>query len=234
MSSLTAAAPPELDAFTRFCARVLTAEDGRPFLIEDFQRQFLADHFGGVRELVVIAPKKQGKTSLLAALSLYHVLSTPFADAIVVAASRDQAGNLLRQVVGFVARSPALAGRVKVKQREIVSETLGGRIRVLASDVDTTDGERPTLAVVDELHRHRSPDLYGVLRDGLGRARGGWCASRPPGMTRARRWASCARRRTRCPDWSARARTATSPTATSRFTSGRLTLTPTSTTSSSC
>lgn len=171
-SSPASEAPGELDAFCRFCSAVLTAEDGRPFVIEEFQRTVLADHFGGARELVVIAPKKNGKTSLLAALALYHLLSTPFADAIVVAASRDQAGNLLRQIVGFVQRSPALQGRLKVKQREIVSDDLGGRIRVLASDVDTTDGERPTLAVVDELHRHRSSDLYAVLRDGLGPRKG--------------------------------------------------------------
>jgi phage terminase large subunit-like protein len=44
----------------------------------------------------------------------------------------------------------------------------GGRIRVLAADVDTADGVRPTLALVDELHRHRSAALYGVFRDGLG------------------------------------------------------------------
>ena len=59
-----------------------------------------------------------------------------------------------------------------VKQREIVSVRDDGRVRVLASDVDTADGVIPTLALVDELHRHKSADLYGVFRDGLG-PRGG-------------------------------------------------------------
>ena len=39
-------------------------------------------------------------------------------------------------------------------------------------DVDTADGVIPTLALVDELHRHKTADLYGVFRDGLG-PRGG-------------------------------------------------------------
>jgi phage terminase large subunit-like protein len=39
---------------------------------------------------------------------------------------------------------------------------------VLAADADTADGVIPTLALVDELHRHKSADLYGVFRDGLG------------------------------------------------------------------
>ncbi len=166
------AARDELDAFARFCARTLTTEAARSFVLEDFQRTFLQDYFAGSRELVVLLPKKNGKSSVLGALSLYHLLTTPFAEVVVVAASRDQAGILLRQVVGFIRRSNSLTARLTVKQREIVNERLGGRIRILASDSDTVDGQLPTLVIVDELHRHRTPALYGILRDGLG-PRGG-------------------------------------------------------------
>jgi hypothetical protein len=38
---------------------------------------------------------------------------------------------------------------------------------VLAADANTADGVIPTLALVDELHRHPSSDLYDVLRFGL-------------------------------------------------------------------
>ena len=38
---------------------------------------------------------------------------------------------------------------------------------MLAADADTADGVIPTLAIVDELHRHPSGALYGVFRDGL-------------------------------------------------------------------
>ncbi|MDX6436765.1 MAG: hypothetical protein QOK34_1599 [Gaiellaceae bacterium] len=173
MSSLASdSVVSDLDAFGRFCERALTVEDGRPFVLEGFQRTFLADYFDGARELVVIAPKKQGKSSILAALSLWHLLVVGFAEVVVAAASRDQAGILLRQVIGFIRRSPALQARLVVKQREIVNETPGGRIRILASDSDTVDGQLCTLAIVDELHRHRSAELYGLLRDGLG-PRGG-------------------------------------------------------------
>jgi phage terminase large subunit-like protein len=167
-SSPAYAGPVELDAFARFCAGVLSTEDGRPFVIEGFQREVLADHFAGLSELVVLLPKKSGKSSMLAALGLFHLLTVPFADVAIVAASRDQAGNLLRQAQGFIRRSPVLQRRLQVKQREIVSDELGGRARVLASDVDTFDGWLGTLGLVDELHRHRSPELYGLIRDGLG------------------------------------------------------------------
>ncbi len=107
-------------------------------------------------------------STLLGALALFHLCSTPDAECVIAAASRDQAGIMLRQAAGFIRRAPGLQERLQVKQREIVHKTLGGRIRILASDVDTADGVIPTLALVDELHRHKTADLYGIFRDGLG------------------------------------------------------------------
>jgi len=45
-------------------------------------------------------------------------------------------------------------------------------VKVLASDSNTSDGVAPSLALIDELHRHKSPDLYAVMRDGLGKRQG--------------------------------------------------------------
>jgi phage terminase large subunit-like protein len=163
----------DLDGFRRFCAH-LELEQGRPMLLEPFQEAMLGDYFAGVRETVVIIPKKNYKTTTLAAVALHHLTTTRNAECVVGAASRDQAGILFRQAKGFVERTPGLQMRMVVKggYREIRSTRHDGRIRVLAADVDTADGIIPTLALVDELHRHKSTDLYGVFRDGLG-PRGG-------------------------------------------------------------
>src|SRR5688572_17738594 len=121
MNSHDADRPAELDAFARFCARNLTAENGRPFILEPFERTYLAEHFDGISETVVLISKKNGKSSTLAALSLFHVLTVPFAEVAIVAASRDQASNLLRLAQGFIRRSPDLQKRLRVKQREITN-----------------------------------------------------------------------------------------------------------------
>lgn len=159
---------PELDLFAKFCRDALTREDGAPLGLHDFQRRMLTDLFEGRRETLILISKKNGKSTLLAGLALFHLCTTPDAECVIAAASRDQASIMLRQAQGFIRRSPWLQERCVVKQREIVHKTLGGRVRILASDVDTADGVIPTLALVDELHRHRSPDLYGIFRDGLG------------------------------------------------------------------
>jgi phage terminase large subunit-like protein len=164
MSSPPAAA---LDEFAAFCGG-LVLEDGSAMALEPFQRRMISDYFAGAVETLILIPKKNGKSTLLAALALHHLLVTPDAECVVAAASRDQAAIMLRQARAFIRRSEALGRYMTTKQREIVSLVDEGRIRILASDVDTADGVIPTLALVDELHRHKSADLYGVFRDGLG------------------------------------------------------------------
>ena len=163
--------PPELPDFVRFAGE-LKVENGTPFVLHPFERTILWDYFDGARETVVIIPKKNGKSTLIAALALYHLLVTPNAECIIVAASREQAEIVLRQARMFIRQSPDLQRFMYVTQRSILSRGDEGRIRILAADADTADGAIPTLAIVDELHRQKSLDLYGVLRDGLG-PRGG-------------------------------------------------------------
>lgn len=159
----------KLDLFERFC-NVLVLEDRRTaMVVHEYERTILGDFFRGARETLVLIPKKNGKTTLIAALILFHMLTTGDCYCVVAAASIKQAGTLYRQAVGFIRRS-GLGGNFTIRQgtREIRSAFDEGLIQVLASDADTADGVIPTLAVVDELHRHKSADLYHVFRDGLG------------------------------------------------------------------
>lgn len=158
---------PELEQFCAFCAE-LTLDTRKPFIVEQFQRRLLSDYFAGTTETLVLLPKKNGKSTLVAALSLYHLLTTQDAECCIVASSRDQAGIILKQARKFINSSPALGRLFEMNKREILSRADEGVVKVLASDVDHVDGLIPTLTIVDELHRHKSADLYGVFRDGLG------------------------------------------------------------------
>jgi phage terminase large subunit-like protein len=159
--------PAGLEGFADFCDG-LTLEDKSPFVLHEFQQRMFGDYFDGVTETLILIPKKNGKTTSLAALALHHLLVTPDAECVIAAASRDQAQILLNQARGFVRRS-SLSRYMTVKQREIVSLRDDGRVRVMASDSETADGVIPTLAIVDELHRHKDKGaMYGVFHDGLG------------------------------------------------------------------
>ena len=160
-----------LAAFERFCLELRT-ENGEPLVLESFQKRILRDHFRGVEEEVVVLPKKNGKSTVFSALGLFHLENWIEEDpeAVIGASSRDQATILYNQAGDMVERSPGMEDRFDVRRgyRLIrLRSNPNARLRVLAADANTADGVIPTLALVDELHRHPSGDLYGVFRDGL-------------------------------------------------------------------
>lgn len=160
-----------LDDFAAFCA-TLRMENRKPMELEPFQREMLEEHFAGAAETVIVISKKNGKTTLLGALALFHLREVPEAEVVIGASSRDQARILFKQAAGLVQRSKLESTfDVKGGYGEIrlgKGRREGPRIRVLAADANTADGVIPTLALVDELHRHPSAELYGIFRDGLG------------------------------------------------------------------
>ena len=139
-------------------------------VLEPFQHRLLVDYFSGVRETLILIPKKNGKTTLLAALAIYHLLTTPDAACYVGASSREQARILYDEAAGLIRRSKWVDDQVKIQggYLRILNRADSGFIKVLAADANTADGVIPTLALIDELHRHKSGDLYAVFRDGLG------------------------------------------------------------------
>jgi phage terminase large subunit-like protein len=75
----------ELDQFARFAERHLRLEDGRPLVVEGFQKRMLTDFFSGTTETIVLTPKKAGKSTLTASVALFHLVTTPDAECVVVA-----------------------------------------------------------------------------------------------------------------------------------------------------
>lgn len=152
----------------------MTLDTGAKWELEKFQREIATDVMSGVREVLVLIPKGNAKTTLLAGIALHHLLTVPDASVPIGAASREQAGILYRQASGFIRRNPELERFLKPQDgyRRILNTVNGGVLQVYASDADTGDGVIPTMALIDELHRHKDDGLYGVWADGLGK-RGG-------------------------------------------------------------
>ena len=162
----------------RAWAAELILDNGESFHPEDWQEAFLEDVFIFPESWLVV-PEGNGKTTLLAALALYHCEHRPMASVPVAASSREQAEIMYRQAEGFVLRSPrlydpvhSLIQQAKGKRKTEVPRFLpleghrrinhfeGGRIQVFAADDRTGDGVIPTLGLLDELHRHRNLSLY--------------------------------------------------------------------------
>jgi phage terminase large subunit-like protein len=173
------AAPFTLAHFERW-ARRLILDTGEPWRLDEYQSLFAEDLFAGARECMLVVPEGNGKTTLIAGLGLYGLRFAPDALIPVAASSRDQARIMYRQAKGFLRRSRLdddgfefqafdgyrridLRGEGRTKRGEVL-----GSIEVHAADAGTGDGIIPfPYAFLDELHRHRSLDLYETWRGKL-------------------------------------------------------------------
>jgi phage terminase large subunit-like protein len=140
----------------------------KPFLLEDWEAAFIEDVFAaiagnGVKEVWLVVPEGNGKSTLVALLVLYVLEFTPDASIPIAASARDQAEIIYKQASGFERRSAHLAGRFKCKPglREITFDDDARLAKIFASDAGTGDGIIPyPLEVLDELHRHKNLELY--------------------------------------------------------------------------
>jgi phage terminase large subunit-like protein len=148
-----------VEHFAAWAHRLRTSA-GERFVLEPYQARFVADLFAGKAECWLVVPEANGKTTLVALLALYHIEHRSEAWVTVAAASRDQAGLIFRQAAGFVDRNDVGMFKCLPGYRRIHCELMRSSIQVFAADASTGDGVIPTLALLDELHRHRNLELY--------------------------------------------------------------------------
>jgi phage terminase large subunit-like protein len=161
--------PFTLPHFREYVSRFVL-DNGELWELEDFQAEIVRPILAGVREVWVLIPEGNAKTTLLAGVCLYHADYTPSPWVPIGAASRDQAEIMFGQARGFIERTPGLDKRFRVHKgyRRIDSLRQGGLgIKVYAAAKATGDGVIPTLAVVDEGHRHRDLGLYRTWKGKL-------------------------------------------------------------------
>jgi phage terminase large subunit-like protein len=156
---------------------------GRPFILAPWQREIVRAIFGWRRDdgtrryrtAYVEIPRKNGKTELAAAISLYCLTSDREAGGEVyyAATKKDQARICFDAASAMVAQSPGLKRFVKFWRAgpSLVCDRLGSKALPLGADSNTLDGLNPSAVVVDELHAHTDPRVWTVLRTALGARR---------------------------------------------------------------
>lgn len=175
----------EVDHFAEFCREHLIQSvdewDGLPLVLEPFQRRMMGEALAFDdrgwpvwRRVVIVMPRKNGKTQLLAAYALYRLLTQEGSPEILLAASSDkQAGRLYDAAATFVRRSAMLRELCRPRDHvgEIVREDGRGVIYRLSSDPARLHGYNPSLVVCDELAQWVTPSLrraFAALTSGGG------------------------------------------------------------------
>lgn len=129
------------------------------------------------RRLYLEVAKKNGKTALAAALSLYHLIADEELSArvFVSATTRKQSSICFKEAAAMRERSKDLRAVVQQSGIEPVYALYipgtGSRLSMMSRDAASEDGALVSCAVMDELHHwNTGSNLYAVLRYG-GRTR---------------------------------------------------------------
>jgi phage terminase large subunit-like protein len=154
--------------------------EGGPVLLEGYAKLILRTIFRtGLVELLTLLPKGNGKTTIMAGLSVFHLLTVPSPQVFIAAADLEQATEMFRFAQHFCESKPSIRRMVNIAESMRVitlrpdpkTGRRTGKIRVLASDKSRGKGKKhsysPTLALIDELHAHENTSIYVALRSAV-------------------------------------------------------------------
>jgi phage terminase large subunit-like protein len=161
------------------CTHVKGKWAGEPMRLQPWQRSFVAMLFGWrhkdtglrrYREAFLYVPRKNGKTALVAAISLYMLLVDEEAgrECYAAAADREQAALLFNTAKAMVLKNPAMCDELKPYMREISRMDGGGFFKTISRDGKTKHGFNTSFACIDELHAQQTPELVEVLQTSMG------------------------------------------------------------------
>jgi len=155
---------------------------GQPLVLQNWQHEIIWNVYGTVNEqglrqfryAYLEIPKKNGKTTLIAALGLYHlVMDPPGGQIYCCAADREQAGLAYGAALQMIEQNEDLQGILKVtdSKKLIINRKTGTFLKVLSAEAYTKHGINPTVVIFDELHAQPNRDLWDVMTFGSGSAR---------------------------------------------------------------
>jgi phage terminase large subunit-like protein len=114
-------------------------------------------------------PRKNGKSTLSAALALYGLLldETAGPEVYSVAGDRAQAGIVFREAKAMIEADPDLSDECRVYAHHIEAPGRGGVYRVLSAEAPRAQGLNPSFVVFDEVHVQPNEDLWAAMTTGM-------------------------------------------------------------------
>lgn len=163
-----------LEFIQRWCRHPKGRWAGQPLELQPWQVWFVGTIFGWVdpetrwrqyRTAFLFVPRKNGKSTLAAAIGLYLLMADGEMGAEVYSAAADtQQAQIVHRVAELMARKePRLESRLTFRQRNILYEETASIYRVLSADAHTKHGFDSSGVIFDELHTQPDRNLWDVL-----------------------------------------------------------------------
>ena len=155
---------------------------GKPFLLEEWQKEIVGNIFGWqnkktnlrkYRTVIIFLGRKNGKTTLAAAIGLYMLFADSERGAEIYAAAGDrhQAGIVFEIAKSMILQNPELEQRGKVFRNSITNQSKGNFFQAISSDSKTKHGFNANCIIFDELHTQKNRDLWDTLTTSTGARR---------------------------------------------------------------
>ncbi len=154
---------------------------GQPFELEPWQKFIVGSLFGWMREdgtrrfrtAYDELGRKNGKSTLVAGIGLYLAFfdNEPGAEVYAAATKRDQAKIVWSEAKSMVEKSPALTKRIKSFALNLHMLSSASKFEPLGADSNNLDGLNTHGAIIDELHAHKTRNVWDVLRTSTGSRR---------------------------------------------------------------
>lgn len=166
-----------IEFIENYCKHSKGKMGGKPFILELWQKALVAATFGIVhkidgtrkyQEVMLVVARKNGKSTLAAAIGLYLQIADgePGAEVYACATKKDQAKIIWLEAKRMVKKSPVLRKRIKPLVAEMNSDFNDSFFKPLGRDSDSLDGLNVHGALLDEIHAWQDQNLYDVIVDG--------------------------------------------------------------------
>lgn len=167
--------------FTEKLCHVKGPKAGERISLEPWQVFFLTTVFGWIdingarryQRAYIEVPRGNGKSSVLSCIALYMLTADKElgADCYSFATTRDQAKIVFNDALAMARGNPDLrkALGVKLQAHSIVVPGTNSKFEAKSADGQTLDGLNTHCAIIDELHAHKTREVYDVVETSIGK-----------------------------------------------------------------
>lgn len=156
-----------------WAGQVVVLEDWQEFILYVVFGWMRADGTRRFRTAYEEVARKNGKSTIAAGVGLYLLAGDgeEGSEVYTAATKRDQARITHAEAIRMVKRSPSLRKRIRTFKDNLNIEGTASKMEPLGRDVDSMDGLNVHGGIIDELHAHKTRDLWDILETATGSRR---------------------------------------------------------------
>src|SRR5699024_9340170 len=164
-----------IEFIEKFCKHSKGEWAGKPLKLALFQKAYISALFGFVdkdtgfrrySESMFFVGRKNGKTALLAAISLYMLIADgeSCSEVYSIASKKEQANILFDAAHEMIMQSTYLSKHIRKRKSDLYFPHNFSKLMSLAKNSNSLDGLNSHLVTIDEVHSIQDRNLYEVMK----------------------------------------------------------------------